>query len=195
MTPSSYLNSNATPVLSSPAAEAGHEEIMSTSYFTVSPKSSSTAEYQAGTSVVKTSNLYDSSGDSGQMLALALRLLNRGYAILCDAYESSSNGDPVLADLKMMELQESAESLFQYRSISATFGMIVTALGSAITSQKGSLFTTDQILELRGCFAVLRSEPFLKDERALGLVERLEAVGLDPISPDYKEFALIADER
>ena len=195
MTPSSYLDKTAVPILSSPTGEASQVEIKEVNHMVVRFKSSNSSEYQAGAPLVDASALYEESADSGQALGVALRLLNRGYEVLADAYESSFEGDLVLADLRMMELQETAESLFKYRSISAAFSMIITALGSAIRSQRGSLFTTEQIFELRGCFLTLRSEPLLKDERALALVEKLEAVGLDPISSDYKEFALTANER
>ena len=195
MTPSSYLDKTATPVFSSPVGEADQSDYKGVNHSVARFKSSNSSEYQAGAPLLDASALYQESADSGQALAVALRLLNRGYEVLSDAYESSSQGDLVLADLRMMEMQEAAESLFKYRSISATFGMIITALGSAIKSQRGSLFTTEQIFELRNCFSAIRSEPLLKDERALALIEKLEAVGLDPISSDYKEFALTADER
>ena len=194
MTPSSYLDKTAVPVLSSPVGEASQVEFKEVNHMVVRFKISNPSEYQAGSPLVDASGLYEESADSGQALAVALRLLNRGYDTLSDAYESSVQGELVLADLRMMEMQATAESLFRFRSISATFSMIITALGSAIRSQRGSLFTTEQIFELRGCFSALRSEPFLKDERALALIEKLEAVGLDPISSDYKEFALTTDE-
>jgi hypothetical protein len=130
---------------------------------------------------------------SGGLLSQAIRILTSLEARIDYARESVGSSNPAESDLAVMGATDELKRLFTVRSISPTFGMVVTAVGSAFTSRAVFGFEETQLEALRYVVSSLRSDPLMRDERALGLIDKLEEAGLDVLSKDYNQFLGLID--
>ena len=130
------------------------------------------------------------------LLHRALVLLSEGETRLQKAQELLVEEDDLSADYEITLFQGNLPELFCCRVISDGFAAVIVALHHALKNRLGSPLTSDQIFVVLKSVQRLRKEPFLVYDKALNIIDSMDAAGLqtDPPISNALNVLLIDDQ-
>ncbi|MDR3734373.1 MAG: hypothetical protein P4L10_02430 [Acidobacteriaceae bacterium] len=138
----------------------------------------------AGTSALKSHPisidvLYGSIENGAKHPLEALNSLAQVIGLLELAKDASAES-VLKSDAIMQEFQLALRQLFKFRqNLGDGYGLVVNCTEVALINQRGVPLSSSQISSVWRAFRALRETPFLSFDRALDLVEDVEAEGLE----------------
>ena len=139
-------------------------------------------------------DLYPEPTVIGSELGPALRLLAEGKTAIEESMGALKRGEIMAADDHLQRLQVMLPELFCCRALGDGFGAIVNALKFSFLNAEGAPFTGEQIEAVAGAVQGLRAEPFLRFDRAVSVITRLEDAGLRVDPPTLVALTDLMDD-
>lgn len=134
------------------------------------------------------SELYPLSSELRPELSTAFALLDEGLQHVSTAIEMQIISDMISSDDAINRLQALLPELFCCRSLSDSFGSIISAVYQSITNMHGNPLNAKQLSAVKAVLKRARSEPFLEFNEAVDEIMALEDAGFE-VEPSYYAYA------
>lgn len=139
-------------------------------------------------------------------LRLAVHLLDQGRTFISAALENLQEGRVRDSDERVMDFKNYLPELFCLRTISESFGAVISAIQNALENRQGTLLNETLLMAVDEILKALILEPAMSFERAVEHVMRFEDAGfvvesqtlggfLDLVEALENEFAPADDQR
>jgi hypothetical protein len=141
-----------------------------------------------------TEGLYADYSGSSSKLGRSIALLTSALQCLQDALRSAHDSNPIAADERVTQFENTLLELFMLRSISIGYELRIAALIAVFKNRGGEPFETDQLHALKRFVEGLLAQPALAEEEAFMETRQLEAAGMRTIFAELSALADIAPD-
>jgi len=138
--------------------------------------------------------LYPSIENVSPELNSAVHLLSLCLEYADQALEAHRENDLIDADDAVQRIQGILPELFCCRSLGDGFGIVINGLMCAFQNLAGVPLQREQIEKIRLTLMRLRTEPFLRAEDAVSMINALDDVELVVEPAEFKYLADLLDE-
>ena len=134
-------------------------------------------------------DLYPAIDESSSLFASALPALSSSIKYFDQALDSMDSDDAISADQAVQRAQALLPELFCLRRIGDGFGLVISAVDSAISNKQGLPLSRDEVASLKRALSEIKERPFLKIDQAVDLTMVLEDRGLNVELPELNRLA------
>jgi len=142
---------------------------------------------------IGTDELYPAPELTSTELQTALHLLTVALRYCADADRAFAEDDTVSADDSIIHLGALLPELFCCRKLGDGFAGVVNAVQCALEGLDGLPLRKDQFEALKEALEKIRQRPFLSDDSAVDVIEKLEATGLNVEPQGFEHFVELLD--
>lgn len=126
-------------------------------------------------------------------LKTAVHLLETSQTLVVNAIESLNSGKLRKSDEYIMEFKSFLPELFCCRTISESFGAIISAIATALTNMNGCPLSEDQLYALYALITSLLREPAMSFEKAVEYVSDFEDADFEVESDGLHELLQLVE--